>query len=265
MNKTCIEKKIEYKYGDTIKLKPFFDVHYGNTLCDIKAFKTYLNESDDKTYFFGGGDLLDSIVVTDKRYSKSMDKTETETIVDDQVSGLYDILKPYKDRIISLGIGNHEYTIVKNCSTNPIKRLCEKLEVPYAGYSSFFKLIFNENNSRGRTVTFYYSHGYGGGSRTQGGNLTKFSKATTVFDADCYLFGHVHQLQYDSFPYLGIHGNKLVSKKKYICICGTFKKALAEDDTVTWEETKGFNPSYIGGLVVSMKPSKVWVDIKISE
>ena len=41
MNKTCIEKKIEYKYGDTIKLKPFFDVHYGNTLCDIKAFKTY--------------------------------------------------------------------------------------------------------------------------------------------------------------------------------------------------------------------------------
>jgi len=72
-----------------------------------------------------------------------------------------------------------------------------------------FKLIFNENNSRGRTVTFYYSHGYGGGSRTQGGNLTKFAKATTAFEADCYLFGHVHQLQYDSFPYLGVHGTKI--------------------------------------------------------
>ena len=26
--------------------------------------------------------------------------------------------------------------------------------------------------------------------------------------------------------------------KKYICICGTFKKALAEDDTVTWKKLK---------------------------
>ncbi|GEM_PF-6011919 len=48
-------------------------------------------------------------------------------------------------------------------------------------------------------------------------------------------------------------------------ICGTFKKALAEDDTVTWEETKGFNPTYIGGLVISLKPNSVWVDVKVSE
>jgi len=264
LNKICIEKRIPYKYGEEFKLLPIFDVHYGHKLCDVAMLKKYLADNvDGKTYIVGGGDLLDSIVCTDKRYSKGVDGTKTEDIIDEQVDGLYKIFEPYKDKFVGCSCGNHEHTIVKNSGTNPVKRLCEKLNVPYMGYSSFFKLLFTENGSRVRTVMFYINHGYGGGSNTRGGNLTKYSKVPLNFDADCYLFGHVHMLQHDFYPYLSIVGNKLTAKKKYICICGTFKKSLDDDNTVTWEETKGMSPSFLGGLTIYLKPTYTWVDIKV--
>ena len=101
MNKICFEKRIEYKYGDGgIKIKPIFDVHYGHTLCDVAAFKKYLEDSDDKTWFIGGGDFLDSITVIDPRYRKSIDAFGSEEIIDEQVDGMFKILEPYKDKIL---------------------------------------------------------------------------------------------------------------------------------------------------------------------
>ena len=54
--------RIQYKYGETIKLKPIFDVHGGNKYSDKAALKRFLADSDESTYFFGGGDYLDSII-----------------------------------------------------------------------------------------------------------------------------------------------------------------------------------------------------------
>lgn len=264
MNKICSGIKIPYTYGESIKLKPIFDVHYGSTLCDVRAFKKFLEDSDDKTYFIGGGDLLDSIVVTDKRYTKNIDAMETEEILDEQIDGLYSILEPYKERIIGTGLGNHEYTILKKCNTNPIKRLAEKLGTEYLGYSWFYKLTLSEKNSRGRTVIIYGNHGYGGGSRTQGADLTKYSKDTSYYSADIFMYGHVHRLQFDEIPRLGIVGNKLIAKPKVLVICGSFKKSLSDDTSVTWEQTCGFPPTKIGGPTISIKPNSTWCDISVS-
>ncbi len=56
-----IFKRITYKVGDTIVLKPLFDVHLGARSCGIHVFKKFLKESDKNTYFIGGGDLFDYI------------------------------------------------------------------------------------------------------------------------------------------------------------------------------------------------------------
>jgi len=269
MNSRCFEKKLDYKYSDVIKIKPIFDIHYGHTLCDVHALRKFLEESDKNTYFIGGGDFLDSIIVIDKRYRKSIDAFGGEEIIDEQVNGIYEILKPYKDRILGLGIGNHEDTIVKKYATNPIKRLCEKLstekhEVPYLGYSYFYKLSMRENGGRGRTVLIKGHHGYGGGGRTQGGDLTKFSKDMGFYDADLFIYGHTHKLQFDEVPRLGISGTKLISKPKVLVICGTFKKSLSKDSTTTWEETMGFPPTRIGGACINIKPNANWVDISVT-
>ena len=55
--------RIPYKYGESINLKPVFDVHLGTPACDVAAFKSYMADSDKNTYFLLGGDTFDSIVV----------------------------------------------------------------------------------------------------------------------------------------------------------------------------------------------------------
>ena len=85
--------RINYTYGETIKLKPIFDVHLGNKYSDKPALKRYLADSDDSTYFIGGGDFLDSIITKDiKRYKKSTDDTIGDAVIDEQVELGYDML-----------------------------------------------------------------------------------------------------------------------------------------------------------------------------
>lgn len=257
-----LEHRINYHYGDTIRLKPLGDVHYGHLLCDIQAFKKYL-ASDPEAYFIGLGDMLDSIVCTDKRYSKAMDSTKDEGIIDEQINDMAGILEPYKERIIGLGEGNHERTICKY-GTNPTKRLAALLGVPSLGYTWICKLLLSENSSRTRTVLVYGNHGWGGGSRTQGASITKYSRTLNYYQCDIFLFGHDHRLQTDRIEQLGIAGTKLIAKPKHIAICGTFLKTISHDDIPSWAETKGFQPARIGAPTISIRPNDTWCDIRIT-
>lgn len=264
MNKKCFVKRIPYNYGEDFKIIPLSDIHYGCAQCDVAALKKTLAQADKNTYFVGIGDMFDALCVTDKRYSKSGDVMKSDEVIDEQIDGLYKILEPYKDKFIGLLCGNHEYTIIKNCGSNPVKRLATLMETEYLGYSCFFKLLFTENGGRGRTVNFYAHHGFGN-SRTQGGNLTRFSKLELNFLADIYLIGHIHQQQVDSSPYLTIQGDKLVSRNRYICLCGTYRKSLMDDNSITYEERSGFPPTQIGSLTITIKPNSNWVTIKVSD
>jgi len=254
--------RINYKLGDTIKIKPLADVHYLNVNCDVNATKKYLTEdNDESTYIIGVGDLMDSIVVTDKRYTKSTDAAEGAAIIDEAVDGMEKILEPYKKKIIGLASGNHEDTILIKSGTDPIARLCKRLECKNLGYSGLLRLILSENGSRGRTVIIRYHHGWGGGSRTQGADLTKYSKDLAYWDADIFLYGHVHRKQADRVPRLGLSGEELISKPKMECICGTFLKTYSKGIRSTYSEKAGYPPVEVGGLVVNIKPMQRWVDI----
>lgn len=255
-------KRIEYKYGDTIKLKPILDVHLGNIACDVKAFKKYLVDSDDKTYFIGVGDFFDAVIVTDKRYRKSIDASEGDAIIDEQVERGVELLKPYAHKILGMGSGNHEDTVTKRAGTNMIARLCKELKVPFLGFSGLFKLQLTDNGNRGRTIIIRYHHGWGGGSRTQGADLTKYSKDMAYWDADIFLYGHVHRQQTDQVPRLGLSGLKLIARPKIICICGTFLKTYTEGTDPTYSEICGYPPVSIGGVGIDITPNRHWVDIK---
>ena len=207
---------------------------------------------------------MDSIITTDKRYSKAHDDMGGEAIVDEQIDEAYNILEPYASRIIGLGEGNHCQTIISHCATNPIKRLCEKLKCEYLGYTWMCNLSLSENGGRGRTVTIYGNHGWGGGCRTEGGDLTKYSKILSYYDSDLYLFGHTHGLMAKRSPRLSIVGNRLIAKDRYICVCGTFLKTISPDEIPSWSETKGFAPARIGGITIDIKPTATWCDIKVA-
>ena len=257
------EQRIPYCYGDEFTIKPLFDIHYGNAYCDTRALKEYLSDTDEKTYIFGGGDSIDAVITRDsKRYMKHSDATETDAVIDEQVDGLYEILAPYKERFIGLMDGNHEHTIVKHHGTNPTKRLCEKLGTTHLGFSCLIKLVFSENGGRVRTVLIRAHHGWGGGSRTQGADLTKFSKEVAYWDADIFCYGHVHRRQSDTVQRLGLIGNKLVAKPKHIFICGTFLKTLSLTADATYSEIAGYPPTSIGAISIKVKPDRLWVSIE---
>src|SRR5271157_2914722 len=125
---------------DIIKVKPLQDLHKGSHSCDIKGFKQFIADPDSLTYYFLNGDMWDAIYFTDKRFmSSGQDKTDKDAPIDEEIDEMADLLSPIKNRIIAIGIGNHETTILKKHHTNMSKRLADKLGVPYMGWSYWIR------------------------------------------------------------------------------------------------------------------------------
>lgn len=272
MKEKILVYPIRYKsMKDIIKIKPLMDLHYGAKTCDIRAFKEFLKEHDENTYYFTNGDLWDMIYFDDKRFRLSNHNPndgEDDDPIDKEIKEMVNILDPIKDRIICVGHGNHEDAISKKCHTNPSKRLAEALGVPYLGYSFWFRIILSQaDGGRGRTIDFYCTHGFGGGTRTEGGSVTKYSKYSDRFLCDIFVVGHDHRKQYVRYPLLGIVGKKDVSlfgKSKLVCLGGSWKKTYGTGTTVTWEETKGFPPNEIGGITIELKVTNTWIKPSVS-
>ena len=260
----CIKRTIQYKSTkDVIKIKPISDVHWGAKHCDEHAFRKYISDRDKNTYYLGIGDLFDFVLAQDtRRFRKSMEKVANwgkDDVVDAMIDEMEEILSPIKDKIIGLLEGNHCDHIAKWAGTNPMKRLCKRLNVPFLGYSSMINLTLSQNGNRGRSIIIRAHHGWGGGSRTQGADLTKFSKDMMHWDADIYIYGHVHRKQFDSVPRMGVVGSKLYSKPRLLIIAGTFLKTCSDSVDPTYSEAKGYPPTEIGGVSINIKPNRAWV------
>lgn len=262
--------RLPYSGNDTIKIVALSDVHIGNRNCDLKRLKSDLSKIDELTYIIDMGDLLDSIIVKDaKRYQKSSDDTKGDAVLDEQIETAYDILKPYKEKIIGLTLGNHELAILKYCSTDPTRRLATLLstiehKVLYLGMSWLMQIVLvHKSGGHSRTVVFRGHHGWGGGSRTQGADLTRYSRDVAYYSADVFLYGHVHRLQSDTIPRLGIFGNRLISKPKQMAICGTYLKTMSSSEVPTYSEAGGYPPVEVGCATIEIKPINDWVKIDI--
>jgi len=250
---------------DVIKIKPIMDVHKGSKTCDLKAFKKYISEFDQLTYFFTNGDLWDAIYFRDKRFKASgHDHTDEDDPIDIEIEEMVDLLSPIKDRIICIGHGNHEETVLKTCHVNMSKRLAKALDVPFLGYSFWIRLKLTRKNTETRAIDIFAQHGFGGGTRTEGGSITKYSKYADRYDCDIFIVGHDHRLQFVKYPILGIRGDKdvqLMSKAKLVCLGGSWKKAFSNNTSTTWEEGKGFTASFIGGMTIEIKMTHSLPDI----
>jgi hypothetical protein len=255
---------------EIIKIRPLMDLHKGAKTCDIRAFKEWLKDHDENTYYFTNGDMWDMIFFDDKRFRLSGHDPadgEDDDPIDLEVKEMAALLDSIKDHLICIGTGNHEDAVTKRCHTNPSKRLADLLNVPYMGYSYWFRLLLSQGGQGGRTVDFFCTHGFGGGTRTEGGSVTKYSKFSDRFLCDVFVAGHDHRKQYVRYPLLGIHGQKdvvLFGKSKLVCLGGSWKKTYGTGSSVTWEETKGFAPSEIGGITIEIKPSDRWVKLNVT-
>jgi len=258
----CGTTRIPYKLGQKFIVKPMYDVHGLSGSCDEKQFKKDLEEYYSKgAYLIFGGDLFESIIINDPRYQRSNDKTETQ--LDDYLNWGEELLTPYAEKIIGIGMGNHELAVLKHHKTDLIARLCRRLDVENLGYSGLRKIIFHEEKSRSRSVVIRYHHGFGGG-RTEGASLTRYWRELNAWsDASIGLYGHDHQTKIDRGDRFVMHGdNSFRSESKWLCVCGTYHKTLDKGTIPTYSEVKAYAPTHIGGISLTFKPNRQWMDIK---
>jgi predicted phosphodiesterase len=269
MNEKVLVYPIQYNSRkDIIKIKPIMDIHKGSKSCDLKAFKRYISDYDENTYFFTNGDLWDAIYFNDKRFKASgHENTDADDAIDVEVDEMAELLSPIKSRLICIGHGNHEETVLKTCHVNMSKRLAKVLDVPFLGYSFWLRLKLVNNGGRVRSVNIFSQHGFGGGTRTEGGSITKYSRYADRYDCDIFIVGHDHRLQFVKYPILAIAGDedvRMFSKAKLVCLGGSWKKAFSDNTSTTWEETRGFTASFIGGMTIEIKVKDPHVDINAS-
>lgn len=258
------EVSVPYKYGDEFRLKALFDAHIGDNHCDVMAIKEYLKDSDEKTYLILGGDTFAGILLKDiRRYLKSFDESVDDDILGWEIKRANEIISSsYKGNILGMMIGNHESAILKHHSFHLGRQLASLLNTVSLGYSCIIRMKFSEEGSRGRTLLIYAHHGFGGGSRTQGADLTKYCRHASSWECDIFLYGHVHRLQSDKIDRMSVVGTRLIPKPKYLYICGTFQKTLSLSDIPTYAEEKGYPPVSIGAPTITIRPDRTWLTIE---
>lgn len=125
---------------------------------------------------------------------------ESQAAINQIVEQAVELFKPYVNLIDGIGVGNHESTIIKYHSVDPIHWLIKELNnirdkklppIMHMGYTGYIIHRYHINDARVRTQRIWYHHGVGGASPSTKGMGT-FLKAMYSNEADIYWMGHLH-------------------------------------------------------------------------
>jgi hypothetical protein len=272
-------KRILYYAPDNpkIRLACFGDLHEGDKGFSRKHFRRWRDKQnkEPQTWFINLGDNIEAIGPKDKRFTLghiNPDYLMAENLnglINMQVKDFIEDMEPIKGRLLGLARGNHEQKLLDMTGFDTHDMVCQQLGVPDIGYSFLMLLTLRQEGGGGRTrsVRVYGHHGWGGGSRTLGGDKTKVAGKLGEYEADIYLFGHSHQAWDEPKPRISVNNyGHPVSKPMLIANTGTFKKSLSEGPVPTWAETKGFPPQDLGGRVIEIDVlNHEWVGLKVVE
>ncbi len=159
-----------------------------------------------KCRMYFNGDVFDLILPGDqKRYVRGNDIVDSQAAINQIVEQAVQLFKPYVNLIDGIGVGNHESTIIKHHSVDPIHWLVKELNnlrdkslppILHMGYTGYIIHRYHINEKRVRTQKIWYHHGVGGASPSTKGMGT-FVKAVYAHDADVYWMGHLHSAAID--------------------------------------------------------------------
>lgn len=174
------------------------DLHLGSPCVseeNIAEMVDYV-ASNPNCFMTNFGDNIEAIAPNDKRFAFSDTKYKT---AQDQCDAVIKLFAPIKEKILAIGLGNHEYKLLN--IFNVAKYLCEGLGVRYGGYC--YKLECHNELTNGLMHKMFFTHGNGQitsnakdaiqaeGNKRAGLKL-KLSKSA---HADCILMamGHTHK------------------------------------------------------------------------
>ena len=269
-----LARSVQVNSDSPLRLALFSDTHVGSRYFAKAQFVKFLTESMDhpNAWLLGIGDQVDAIVPADlKRFTlSSIDEKylrgdTPDEMLDAQASDFVKLLEPYRDRLLGLLEGNHEESIRKRYGISVHRQICTALNCENLGRSCLFLLKLVNDTGRVRSLTIFAHHGFGGGGRTEGGSITKYSRFVHYYDADIYVTAHDHDHWTKKVARIGItNTGKMIDKNMILCNTGAFMKTLSDTDIPSWSETRGFPPRSLGGIVLDITPdSHAWLDMRI--
>lgn len=255
---------------------PFIgDLHIGARAChearmehDFELISHRLN-----TYPLITGDSVDAIVPKDsRRFSPGAvapwvwnpkwaenEQFPLEAVISRQQHRAIQIFKNLPcDRVLGIMEGNHETAYMKFHSSDVTHGIAKEFNWKMLGFSTFLTLTIGFLDSPITVkIRIYAHHGWGGGSRTEGYNLTKYSRQLPYFDADIYAFSHVHDIQTKVIPFLApverdkwkdlLHSNERIKfNDRALIVTGTYLRTLSDGRFPTYSEEKGYPPRKLG-------------------
>lgn len=196
-------KRLGTAVNERLGITLMSDLHVDSAITNLSWIDRELREArDNGDRILIAGDVFDGILPSDKkRYSPQAMRDSLrgrDDILNAAVDLAVSVLGPYADQIDMISCGNHEASIVKHHSVDPIILLLDGLsgkcsnghKISYGGYTGFVEYTVPLNGSSRRLV-IYYHHGSGGSSPVTKGFLD-FSRKGVFVDSDVVWSGHLH-------------------------------------------------------------------------
>ncbi|MFA4990574.1 MAG: hypothetical protein WC579_01520 [Candidatus Paceibacterota bacterium] len=227
------------------------DEHFDSVYCDRNLLKRHHEMAKERNaIILKFGDTFDCMGGKyDKRTHKELVRPELQKqdYFDAIIREAEKFYLPYKDNIVFVSMGNHEYSILKRNEINLISRFAEKMDAKVGGYRGFIRLQFIHGNTDGGRISkdIYYVHGSGNGAPVTRG-VIKTNRRQDMILADYYVSGHSHMEFNLTRPvgYLSQQGKIKIKEPEHISL-GTYMNTFMKN---TWEDRREFAPESMGGV-----------------
>lgn len=177
---------------DTLEVYPIADIHLGDPKTDEELFKSFLKFilAKPNRYVILDGDLINNAIKTsvsnvyNEKYSPK-----------DQKHMMCEFLRPIKDRILCMVLGNHESRSLKDVDNDIMEDIAYRLGIEdrYNENGIYLNIQFGKDtHGRYLSYTGYIVHGIGGG-KSAGAPANILEKLPLSFIADFYIIGHLHR------------------------------------------------------------------------
>ena len=263
---TIHEYRIPFeKYGDTIYIIPFGDIHRSAPLCHEENWLEWCDWAKGKrnAYFLGMGDF-DDLVSTSEREGLRGARLHDSTIqtIEDTYRKFTDrLIKEIafmKNRTIGLLEGNH-YGQFQN-GTTTTQRMCESLNCKYLGCSAFIRIILECSSKHNIThaVDIWAHHGLGA-ARLVGGSLNRVQQLAEIAEFDIGLMGHDHKKSVAIVNRLKLTGGNgslnLSHRKVVLARTGSFLRGYVPG-AVSYVADRSLNPTDLGTIKLEITPRR---------
>lgn len=264
------------------------DIHLGSNCISEDALKEMVNEckKDRKGYMTNIGDNIEAIAPNDKRFALSSNPYQSSH---EQADAFIEIFKPIANKILAIGLGNHEYKLYNTLQVD--RYIAQALGVDYGTYS--YKLVMKDKNTQELMHKFHFWHGAGHiGSMAKDkiqadGNMKAAlkKKLSNIGHGDCiaHFMGHIHKFLivnptvnddlYLTTDELGRikqhykhHENQAADfippDARWYVANGSFMKSFSTDtDYISYAEVAGYSPAEIGYVKAIIRDGNL-VDIE---